>query len=303
MRGPLDLRAIVAVRRLIRAHAVGVVHTHSSIDAWVGGLAAKSCGVPLVRGRHVSIPITRRRALVYRLADRVLTSGDAVADIVAASGVSRARIVALQPGVDTRRFHPGVSGARVRAELRLSGPAVGLVANIRGSKGHDVFLAAARDVLATHPTARFVIVGDGIGFDEVRRRVTAMGLDSSVIMTGFRRDVPEIMAALDVLVLPSTRSEAASQVVPQALAVGTPVVGTDVGGTRELIHDSVTGWLVPPGDASALAAAVRCCLDDPHKARAMARAGGDLVRARFSLDTVMARTAAVYEELARQARA
>ena len=298
MRGPLDLRAILALRRLIRARGVGVVHTHSSIDAWVGGIAAKSCGLALVRSRHVSIAIKRRRALVYRLADRVLTSGDAVADIVAGAGVPRARIVALPPGVDTRRFHPGISGARVRAELGLSAAGVGLVANIRGSKGHDVFLATARDVLATHPGTRFVIVGEGVGFEEVRRKVTTMGLDTAVVMTGFRRDVPDIMAALDVLVLPSTRSEAASQVVPQALAVGTPVIATDVGGTRELLRDGVTGFVVPPGDAPALAAAIRRCLDDPPKARAMARAGGDLVRARFNLDAVMARTSAIYEELA-----
>ena len=143
-----------------------------------------------------------------------------------------------------------MSGAGVRAELGLgAAPLVGLVANIRGSKGHDVFLEAARAVLAGEPAARFLIVGDGIGFDDVRRRVGALGLDDAVQMTGFRRDVPEVMAALDVLVLPSIRSEAASQVIPQALAVGTPVVATDVGGSGEVIRDGDTGRLVPPGDA------------------------------------------------------
>src|SRR4029450_2281746 len=99
--------------------------------------------------------------------------------------------------------------------------------------------------------ARFVIVGDGIGFDDVRRRVKELALEDHVVMTGFRRDVPEVMAALDVLVLPSIRSEAMSQVIPQALAVGTPVVGTDTGGSGELIHDGETGRLVPAGDVAA----------------------------------------------------
>src|ERR671930_2388107 len=77
MRGAWDLVALRALRHSLRVHAVDVVHTHSSVDAWLGGLAARSLGVPVVRSRHVSIPIPKRRALVYRLADRVITSGEA----------------------------------------------------------------------------------------------------------------------------------------------------------------------------------------------------------------------------------
>jgi glycosyltransferase involved in cell wall biosynthesis len=204
-------------------------------------------------------------------------------------------VVAIGPGLDTARFHPNVSGAGVRAELGLRGPAVGLVANIRGSKGHAYFLEAARAVLAERPDARFLIVGDGIGFDDVQRRVKEMGLEPRVVMTGFRRDVPEIMAALDVLVLPSVKSEAMSQVIPQALAVGTPVVGTTVGGTPELVLDGETGRLVPPADAAALAAAVLDLLSDPERARALARRGQALVLAQHSMDAAMARTLAVYD--------
>src|SRR5207253_4254700 len=130
-----------------------------------------------------------------------------------------------------------VSGTAVREELGL-GPhdqVVGLVANVRGSKGHAVYLEAAREVLTTHPRARFLIVGDGVGFDDVRRRVREMGLEDAVIMTGFRRDIPEVMAALDVLVLPSIKSEATSQVIPQALAVGTPVAAAATGGIPEIV--------------------------------------------------------------------
>jgi len=295
MRAAWDVRAVAALRRLIRARNVGLVHTHSSVDAWVGGLAARSLGVPVVRSRHVSIAIPRRRALVYRLADRVITSGEAVAAIVRDAGVPAERVVAIGPGLDAERFHPNVSGAGVRAELGLRGPAVGLVANIRGSKGHAYFLEAARLILRERPDARFLIVGDGIGFDDVFRRVKEMDLGSHVIMTGFRRDVPEVMAALDVLVLPSIKSEALSQVIPQALAVGTPVVGSTVGGTPEVVRDGETGRLVPPADAPALAAAILDLLRDPVRARALARRGQTFVLAQLSIDATMARTMAVYE--------
>jgi glycosyltransferase involved in cell wall biosynthesis len=300
MRSPLDLPALLALRRLIADRDVALVHTHSSVDSWLGALAARSRRRPVIRSRHVTIPIPRRRGLVYRLADRVITSGEAAAAVVAAAGVPAGRIVAIPPGVDVTRFHPGVSGLGVRRELGVpAAPLIGLVANIRGSKGHDVFLDAAAEVLATRPATRFVIVGDGIGFDDVRRRIGALGLQSAVTMTGFRRDIPEVMAALDVLVLPSIRSEAASQVIPQALAVGTPVVASDVGGNGELVRDGETGRLVPVGNAHALAGAIVDCLSDREGARTMARRGQALVRERHSLDASMARTITVYEGVLR----
>ena len=297
MRSALDVRALLALRALMRARAVALVHTHSSIDSWLGTLAAKSLGLPVVRGRHVTIPIRRHRALVYRLADRVIASGEVARARVLAAGVPAGRVVAVAAGYDPARFHAGVSGLRVRAELGLTGPVVGLVANVRGSKGHRYFLEAARDVLRARPETRFLIVGDGVGFDDVRRRVQALGLTPHVIMTGFRRDVPEVMAALDVLVLPSIKSEAVSQVIPQALAVGTPVVGTTVGGTPEVVRDGATGRLVPPADAPALASAILDVLADPARARAMARAGQAWARTHCTIDATMARTTAVYGEL------
>jgi len=298
MRGATDVGAILQLRRLVRERAVSVVHTHSSVDSWLAGAAAKSLGRPVVRTRHVSIPIGRRRALVYRLADRIITSGESVRSIVIAAGIAPERVVSISAGVDGERFHAGVSGKSVREELGLGQePVIGLVANVRGSKGHNIFLEAARAVIASEPGARFLIVGDGVGFDEVARRVTEMGLDARVRLTGFRRDIPEVMAALDVLVLPSIRSEAIPQVIPQALAVGTPVVASTVGGSPELIRDGENGHLVPPGDPKALADAVLALLRDPERAHAMARAGQAMVRERYTIDATMVRTTAVYREL------
>jgi glycosyltransferase involved in cell wall biosynthesis len=297
MRHAFDLAAVLRLRRLLVAQRVKLVHTHSSVDSWAAGLAARTLGLAVVRSRHVSIRVPRRRTLVYRLAHRILTSADRVKTILVEAGVDPARVVAVPPGVDTTQFHGDISGKSVRAELGLGGPTAGLVANIRGSKGHDVFVEAARQVLAAIPAARFLIVGDGVGFHDVRARVEALGLQRSVLMTGFRRDIPEVMAALDLLVLPSIRSEATSQVILQALAVGTPVVATAIGGSPEVIRHGETGVLVAPNDAAALAAAIVTTFRDPHRARAMARAGQMFVRTRLSIDGQMATTTAVYREL------
>src|SRR6266436_9131196 len=293
-----DIGALLRLRRLMRESDVSIVHTHSSVDSWLAGAAAKSLGRPVVRTRHVSIPIGRRRALVYRLADRIITSGESVRSIVIAAGIAPERVVSISAGVDGERFHAGVSGKSVREELGLGQePVIGLVANVRGSKGHNIFLEAARAVIASEPGARFLIVGDGVGFDGVSRRVRDMGLDTHVRLTGFRRDIPEVMAALDVLVLPSIRSEAIPQVIPQALAVGTPVVASTVGGSPELIRDGENGRLVPPGDSRALADAILALLREPERARAMARVGQAMVRERYTIDATMARTTAVYQGL------
>jgi len=86
MRGPLDVRAGATLRRLMKDRGAALVHTHSSIDSWLATLAAKTLSLPVVRGRHVSIAIPRRRALIYRLADRVITSGEAIRQVVSAGG-------------------------------------------------------------------------------------------------------------------------------------------------------------------------------------------------------------------------
>ncbi len=301
MRGPVDPVGFLALRRLIRRAGVDIVHTHSSVDSWLATLAARSSGRPVVRGRHVSIRILRRRALVYRLADRVITTGDTIKAIVEGAGVPAAKVTSVPAGVDTARFHAHVSGKAVREELGLGPtvPLIGLVANVRGSKGHETFLGAARVVLGAVREARFLIVGDGVGFADVGRRVRDMGLEGAVVMTGFRRDIPEVMAALDVLVLPSTRSEATSQVIPQALAVGTPVVASAVGGIPEIVRDGETGCLVPPGDAVALAESILMLLQDPVRASALARAGQALVHQRYTIDSMMTSTTGVYRELLR----
>jgi glycosyltransferase involved in cell wall biosynthesis len=296
MRHAADVPALARLVSAIRRTRAAIVHTHSSVDSWLATPAARLLGRAVVRSRHVSIPVPRWRALVYRLADHVITSAEAVKDVLVAAGVAAAKVSVIPAGVDPVRFHAGVEGGRVRAEFGLTGPVVGVVANLRGSKGHAVFLEAAREVLKTAPDTRFLIVGDGVGAARIRRLIGEHGLDGAVIMTGFRRDIPEVMAALDVLVLPSTRTEAIPQVVAQALAVGTPVIGTRFGGIPEIVRDGETGTLVPPGDPGALARAIASVLAEPARARAMARAGQAMVQRALTLEQAMAKTLAVYAD-------
>lgn len=298
MRAAWDLSSVFGLAALIRRERVDVVHTHSSVDAWLGGMAGRLTGVPVVRSRHVSIPIRRSLNPVYTLlADRVITSGEAIRRLVIAAGVSSTKVVAIPAGVDVTEFGRDRTGDRIRSELGLSGPVIGCVAMFRGSKGHDLLLDAFAMLRPEFPEARLLLVGDGLRRAWVESLAHERGLNGWVTFTGFREDVPDLLAAMDCFVLASTRTEGVPQSLLQALAASVPVVASAVGGIPEVLADAGAGLLVPPGDRQALAAAVRTTLTDPSSARQRAEAGRALVLSKFSRATVADRLAALYREL------
>jgi glycosyltransferase involved in cell wall biosynthesis len=290
-----DAWACWQLRRLMRMQAVDLVHTHSSIDAWLAGFAAKSLHLPVVRSRHVSIPVKRRRNFVYNaLCDRILSSGEAVRQVLIAGGVDAEKIVAIPAGVDVAQFHAGVSGDAVRREFGIDGPVIGTVAMFRRSKGHRVLAQAIPEILQREPRAVFLWVGDGVERVAIQQEVADAGLDANVRLIGFREDVPACLAAMDVVVLPSIKSDGVPQVIIQALAMRKPVIASAVGGIPEVIQHQRTGALVPPHDAQALVDAVLQVLREPQSAAEWGQAGGRLVEVHYTLEHMIDRTAAVY---------
>ena len=298
MRGAWDFPAAWALARIIRRGSVDIVHTHSSIDAWVGGVAARLAAIPVVRTRHVSIRIRRRLNPVYRcLADRVITSGEAIRSLVIEAGVRPERAVAIPAGVDLDEFSRAADGDAVRARLGLSRPVVGSVAMFRGSKGHASLLDAFASVHARHPSARLLLVGDGIRRAWVEGLAKEQGLGTAVHFTGFRSDVPDLLHAMDCFVLASTRTEGVPGSLLQAFAAGVPAVASAIGGIPEVIADGKTGLLVEPDDPVALAEAIEAVLVDPVAAAARARAARALVEERFSHVAAVTRLLALYDDV------
>jgi glycosyltransferase involved in cell wall biosynthesis len=295
MHKPFDALACFRLRHLMRVEGVDLVHTHSSIDAWLAGFAAKSLHLPVVRSRHVSIPVKRRRNFVYNaLCDRIISSGEAIREVLVKAGVEPDKIVAIPAGVDVEQFNPAVSGESIRQEFGLVGPVVGTVAMFRHSKGHHMLLRAIPEILGHEPRATFLWVGDGVGRPTLEQEVAEAGLQSTVCLAGFREDVPACLAAMDVVVLPSVKSDGVPQVILQALAMRKAVIASAVGGIPEVIHHLKTGVLVPPNDPHALAEAVVQVLHDPEPAARWAEAGGQLIDTNYTLEHMIDRTAAVY---------
>ncbi len=298
MRGPWDLAAVATLAAVVTRRRVALIHTHSSVDAWLGGMAARLSRIPVVRSRHVSIPIRARWNPVYAfLADRVVTSGEAIRRMVLDAGVPPAKVVAIPAGVDLDAFGPGPGGDRLRVELGLSGPVIGSVAMFRGSKGHQHLIEAFDRVRRELPTAHLLLVGDGPRRPEIERLARDRGLSGTVHFTGFRPDVPDLLRALDCFTLASTKTEGVPQSLLQAFATEVPVVASAVGGIPEVVVDHVTGILVTPGDPAALARGLLATLREPEAARRRTKAARQLVETRFSRALAIRRVIAVYEEL------
>ena len=297
---------VMAVARLIRARGVDVVHTHSSSDSWTAGLAARLTGRILVRTRHISAPMSHRvlgREVikpVYLLPQAIICTSGAIRDALAGLGVSERRLHVLPSGVDLSRFRPREDAAALRAGLGLVGaPVITMLAMLRVEKGADVLLDAAARLLKDWPQALFVLAGGGDEPDiaALKRQAERLGVAASVRFLGHREDVPEILAASDVCVLPSSGNEGVPQAVIQYLAMARPVVATNVGGIPEAVEQGKCGLLVRPGDIDGLADAIAWLLRHPDEARRMGEAGQRVALERFDADRVAERVLAIYQEL------
>jgi phosphatidylinositol alpha-1,6-mannosyltransferase len=217
----------------------------------------------------------------------------------------RTTLAQLSPGVDVERFTPDADGAAVRRQYGLgSAPVVVCVSRLVARKGQDVLVAGWPRVLDRHPDARLLLVGGGPAEASLRRAVSRLGLERSVVLTGpvAPDRLPAHYAAGDVFAMPCrTRRagldvEGLGMVFLEAAACGRPVVAGTSGGAPEAVQDGVTGHVVDPRSTDAVASAIAGLLDDPAKARAMGAAGRAWVEQRWSWATIAATFAELLEK-------
>ncbi|MEO0964991.1 MAG: glycosyltransferase family 4 protein [Planctomycetota bacterium] len=295
------------VARLAKHERVDLIHANTLKADFLGAVAGKLAGVPVlwhVRDRidddYLPSPAVRAvRGAARVLPCEVWTN-------------SRASAVTIRPGVADDRLprvlHEGVT---LRGEHRLppidrpDGRVVGMVGRLAEWKGQHVFLDAAARVLERHPDTRFRLIGSAMfGEEDYEARLLAqvdrLGLGDRVAFMGYRQDVPEQLADLDVFVHASITGEPFGKVIVEAMAAGCAVVATRGGGVPEIVVDGITGSLVPMNDADAMAEAIAPLLDDVDLARRMAEAGRQRVHARFLQEHVTEHATALYERLFRR---
>lgn len=307
IRGQFDVRAIRDIYRIIRKHRITVVNTHSSRDNWVGSLAAKLAGVPLlVRTRHHPVPISNSPLnFIHKFADGFIATGEAVrAGLVNDNLFSADRVISIPTGVSLERFSLATESGPLMNELGFDAATrvVTIVSRLGKTKRHDLFVEAAAMILKELANVKFLIVGDGMMQESIQQKITALNLANDVIMTGFRADIPEIMAISTVVVLTSD-SEGVPQVLSQAMAMQKPVIAAPIGAIPDLIEDGVTGLFAEAGNARSFADKTLMLLRDDVLSFNIGCAGRQYVLDHFTDDIMVDKTIAFYKRLLERKRA
>jgi glycosyltransferase involved in cell wall biosynthesis len=308
--GPLGaIRRFRAYVRELSRFRGGVLHIH--MTGPFGGelvmLAAKLAGIKvIVRTEHQ--PLEQPPSLVQlwrmKMRDRFLGRVICVSQQTAAYFIDLGRdgrkFLAIPNGVDVSRFDPGtVDRDSVGRRLGIDPEAVvvGMVSRLHEErKGGANFIEMAARLAPDCPQAHFLVVGDGELRPLLEQQASDRGVRDRVLFLGSRTDIPELLAAIDIFVMPS-HWEGGPISVLEAMAMRRPIVATNVGMVPDVIRDGVTGYMVPPGDTSALTDAVRSLLTDPAAATEIGCRARDIVLSGFSQHAMVERTAALYATL------
>jgi glycosyltransferase involved in cell wall biosynthesis len=305
--GPRALRALPALVRALRGSAI--VHTYLVSANVYGTLAARLAGVRAVVTSRRDTGFSRNwrlrlleESLVNPRVDRVVAVCPAVArEARRERGLRPERVVTIPNGVDAAAFDPALhprAPARERLGLSADEAVLGVVAHLSPVKGHADLLEAMARVVSVRPDTKLLVVGDGVLRPQLGDLARSLGLAGRVVFAGARPDVASVMAALDVVVVPS-HTEGLSNALLEAMAMARPVIATAVGGNPDVVEHDASGLLVPPRDPSALAAAALRLLERPDEARRLGEAARRRVLAEFSLGRMVAGHEACYRSLFR----
>jgi glycosyltransferase involved in cell wall biosynthesis len=310
MSSPLDWREIWRLSSYLRRERIDIVHCHMSIASFCAAPVARLSSVPIVietaHGREVwreGKPIKGTYWFdkqVGRLVDKFIAVSDAVAwHLRGNKRIPRSKIITIRNGRDLSEFQPPtqMQVAQARAALHLKDePVVLMVARFSPEKGHLLLIDAARLLKPRWPSLVVLLVGDGPLESEVKARCEQYGLTGNVRFMGYRTGVQDLLAAADVVALPS-KVEGLPLVAIEALAAARAVVATAVGGTPEIVVNGETGLLVPPDSPARFADALHRCLSDPALRDRLGAQGRKLVEERFDVRTQITETTNLYWEL------
>jgi len=295
-RQPAVVRGVLAMRRLIRGVDARLLHANGSRAMLYAGLAGRLTGRPVIWHVRVADPEPVLDRLLLVLSHAAIVNSHAVACRFAWARADK--IHCIHNGVDLSRFRPSPPPERLRASLGIppQTPVVGSVGRFVPYKGYGVLLKAARAVEDVLPGVHWLLVGDGEQRVELEAQCHDLGLNERVHFTGWRDDVPDMLALCDVFALPSL-AEHFGRVLIEAMAMERPVVATGAGGVPEIVAHDQCGLLVPPGDPRAMAEALLVLLRDPARATRLGHAARQRAEAHFGIERHVEAVAAVYAKV------
>jgi glycosyltransferase involved in cell wall biosynthesis len=300
----VDLTAAWRLNRVIKRLKPDVIHAHDAHGVAMASLAlslgAKDVEPPLVVSRRVDFHLRHNSfsRWKHRQVDCFIAASEAIRKMLVADGVPESRTVTVHEGIDVEhvRATPAVD-VHQAFFLPHGAPVVGNIAALVPHKGQRHLVEAAHLAVQKMPDLRFVILGEGELREALERVIKEYHLEKHVLMPGFRTDVLGCLKSFDVFVMSSV-TEGLGTSLLDAMACSRPIVATMAGGIPEVVENGATGLLVPPRDHTALADAILSLVGDPRRRQAMGDAGFARVNAKFTVERMIAGTAAVYARVA-----
>jgi glycosyltransferase involved in cell wall biosynthesis len=299
MRQDYDLLAAWKIRDLILEEKFDIIHAHHPTAHAISLLAAKLSGIPsLIVTRRVIFkiknnPFSKWKYQSSRI-NRYVAVCQAVKQLLEDYGVNHGRVEVIPSAVDLLRFNLNQDRetARKRWGILKENIVVGTVGNNSWFKGYPYLLEAAIIVTGKHPQTKFFFCGKGT--EQLFGQTQELGLEKNIILSGFRTDIPDILACFDIFVLPSLQEGIATAGI-EAMASGLPLIGTQVGGIPDIVSKE-NGSLVPPGNPQALAEAILKLIENPILAENLGLAGRRIAEQRFSKEKVAGQILELYQD-------
>ena len=289
---------VMSLAKLVRKERISLVHSNSHSDAPYGILACRFRKIPIISHIRDIIQPDKVGKYLLKHADKIIAVSNAAAKPFKDITNKNRKLLVINNSIDLDSFKPSKD---IRGELNISRNelVISIVGQISRLKGHDVFLKAASIILEKNKNVKFLVVGN------VRRErdqglcealISRLNLRENVIFTGFRHDIANVLSVTDILAFP-TLKESFGRSAIEAMALGKPVVASNVGGVPEIVIDGKTGTLVPPGSPEELADALLKLINDKKKREDMGNEGLRVVRDKFDIKDMMNRIEDVYKTL------
>jgi len=306
-----DVMALFELVYVIKKYRYDIVHTHNSKAGFIGRLAAKICGTPLVIHTvhgfafHDFERPWRRKLFIFlerlaaKWADKLIVISNPLKDWGLRLGIGKKeQYVLIYSGIEIDKFKVNIDVNKKKEEfgIRPDELVVGVVAKLWEGKGHECVLKAAKDVIKKVPNVRFMFVGEGYLYRSLKELRDKLGLTDYVIFTGFRKDIPQITSIFDVAVLASY-FEGLGRVILEAMACGVPVVATKVGGIVDVVEDGITGFLIPPRNVDALSESLIKLLTNENLRKELGNNAKKRIDERFSSQTMIDEIDSLYRSL------
>lgn len=302
------LKKLVWLIRFIKQKRVRLIVSYHESSDWMGLIAAKFSGIPIISNRRdMGYKLKYRHLFIYKLCnkyfDRIIAVSDAVKNVIATKQkVPIEKIITIPNGVDTTLFSNTYDNIGIRRSLGISEHefVIGIIAGLRKIKGHIYFIQAASKVIKEFRNVKYLIIGKdfnepGCSKKELMDAAFTLGVSDNIIFTGERKDIPELLSVVDIVVNPSL-SEGMSNTLLEAMATEKTVIASNVGGNPHIISDKENGFLFPPEDADKLAKIIVNCLKEPNRTKAMRQKARITMRDHFDVTLMCKRNMALYME-------